>query len=185
MKGGVMGALLAALLAGATPAGAYESRDIEDVPRAAPGAPVEPAPTEAPGGGYTPGEPAGSPTQDEWIRNEVAVLVTARVVDAKRSYPLDRARVILSRPGGPPHEIARTDETGAVHARFSLHDPPPKIEGGKSAVSGDVVVRVERPGYLPYEGSFGPGSLPKKGRYAWINLGDLGMRPMPTGTEAP
>lgn len=179
MKRVAMAALCAALLGTATAARAYESKDIGEAARQAPGAPDATAPTQAPEGGYTPGEPSGSPTQDEWARNEVAVLVTARVVDAARGYPLAGALVVLMRPGGKPHEIARTDTTGGVHARFSLHDPPPTLKGAGGAVASNVLVRVERPDYLPYEGSFSPASLPKKGVYAWIDLGDLRMRAVP------
>lgn len=183
MRNYAMAVMLAALLGPATAARAYESKDIEEIERATPGQPGGSAGTKAPEGGYTPGEPSGSPTQDEWRRNEVPVLVTARIVDGNRGYPLDRARVILMRAGGPPHEIARTSVTGAVHARYLLHDPPPKLAGG--GVSTQVVVRIERPGYVSYEGTFGPGSLPKKGRYAWIDLGDLRMRPAPVEPETP
>ena len=175
MKGLAIAVLCAGMLVAAA-ARAYESRDIEEIERAAPASPGE---------GVTPGEPSGSPTQDEWRKNEVPVLVTGRVLDGKRGYPLDRARVILMRRGGPPHEVARTDVTGAVHARYLIHDPPPEIRGAGGAVSTEVLVRVERPGYLPYEGAYGPGSLPRKGRYAWIDLGDLRMRALPIEPEEP
>jgi len=182
VKDRAIAVMLAAALVSATAATAYESKDIEDIERTTPGQAEGSATTKAPEGGYAPGEPSGSPTQDEWRKNEVPVLLTARIVDGDRGYPLDRARVILKRDGGPPHEVARTDVTGGVHARYLLHDPAPKIAGG--GVSTQVVVRVERPGYLPYEGTFGPGSLPRKGRYAWIDLGDLRMRPVPIEPEA-
>ena len=183
MKSVAMAALCAALLGTATAARAYESKDVGEAARQAPGAPDATAPTQAPEGGYTPGEASGSPTKDEWARNEVRVLVTARIVDASRGYPLDGALVVLMRPGGAPHEIAQTDPTGSVHARFVLHDPPPTLKGAGGGAITAVLVRVERPDYLPYEGSFAPGSLPKKGSYGWIDLGDLRMRPVPKEPE--
>jgi len=184
MKGLRVAVGLAVLLSLAAAALAYESKDVEEMPRAAPGRPDAPVGTRPPGEGARTGEPSGSPTLDEWAKNEIALLVIATIVDGKRGYPLDLARVTAQRPGGRVREIARTGVTGKVRARFEMHDPPPRGSGG-SGGSAQVVVRVERPGYLPYEGTFSPGSLPKKGRYALMDLGELRMRAVPLDEESP
>jgi len=186
MKGLRVAVGLAVLLSLAAAARAYESKDVEEMPRAAPGRPDAPVATQPPGEGARSSEASGSPTQDEWAKNEIALLVIATIVDGKRGYPLDLARVTAQRPGGRVREIARTGVTGRVRARFEMHDPPPKGSGsGGSGGSAQVVVRVERPGYLPYEGTFSPGSLPKKGRYALMDLGELRLRRVPLEEESP
>lgn len=178
---------LAAAFIAAPGAGAYESKDAEDVEGAAPREPGAEGSTRPPEGGYAPKAPEGRAGGDNLRANEIAVLVTGKVLDVRRGSPLPLARVLLWQEGGPRHEIGTTDHAGAIRVRYTLKDPPallvrpPHWEGPPR-----VSVRIALPGYLDHDaGGASVDSLPRKGRFALIDLGEVRMRPIPPSQGAP
>ena len=187
MKTGIvfLACMLAALAA--PHAGAYESKDAEDVESVTPREPGAENATRPPDGEYAPKAPEGRAGGDNLRKNEIAVLVTGQVLDAKRGSPLPLARVLLWQDGGPRHEIGSTDRAGTIRVRYTLKDPPallvrpPHWEGPPR-----VSVRIALPGYLDHEaGGASIDALPRKGRYALIDLGEVRMRPVPPPEGAP
>ncbi len=164
-------------LAGA--ARAYESKSVDDVTQgttretsaAETTNPAKPTDTTRP--------PEGVAGGDMLRVNETPLLVTAHVIDVKKGIPIPKAVVTVTRDGGSAYVIGRTGQDGTIEARFELNDPPAQGSGSPSQAGPPrVTVRVRADGYLDASSVYDTASLPKQGRYGWIDMGELRLRPV-------
>jgi hypothetical protein len=177
---GWIAAAVVSLLVLASAARAYESKSLDEVTQ---GKTHQPRASE----GNNPSNAAGAAREPEGVAggdmlrvHETPLLVTAHVVDAKRDVPIARALVTLEQDGGPTHGIGRTALDGRLEARFELNDPPEVVHRPPGETGPPrVTLHVKAEGYLDATSAYETAGLPKQGRYGWIDLGDVRLRPMP------